>query len=490
MPNTSECLYRAAQIREAERIAIEELHITGDELMRRAGSAAFALLQKQWPETKRISVFCGSGNNGGDGYVVAKLAWQAGYQLRVFAIEDTALLKGEALAACQEFLQAGGEVNVFSPDCFIPPDGIIVDALLGIGINRQVMGNYALAINAINASDNPVLAMDICSGLHADTGCAMGNAVQADFTISFIGLKCGLFTADAANYCGEIICADLALPEAIFAAIQPLARLQTKTALPVKSRTAHKGHFGHVLCVGGNFGYSGAIRMAAEAALRTGAGLVSIASRASHADMLNIGRPELMCHAVEDVRELQKLLAGADVVVIGPGLGQDDWAQALFNAVIACELPKVVDADALNLLAKTPVQRNDWILTPHPGEASRLLDCSTSAIGEDRYLAIQSLQNTYGGVCVLKGSGSLLSDGRQLFVATTGNPGMSSGGMGDVLSGIIAGLRAIGLSSLAAANLGVYVHGEAADRQASKHGEYGMLASDLFAEMRACLNQR
>jgi NAD(P)H-hydrate epimerase len=330
--------------------------------------------------------------------------------------------------------------------------------------------------------------VDIPSGLHADSGAIMGAAVAAEMTITFIGLKTGLFTGEAANVCGEILLDTLGLPETVFNGITPEVQRLTKTPLPARLRAAHKGNYGHVLLVGGNHGFSGAIRLAAEAALRAGAGLVSIASRAEHAFNLNIGRPELMCHGVETPEQFAELLQKATVVVIGPGLGQDEWAQMLFASVYASDKPCVVDADGLNLLASKGGNSPHWILTPHPGEAARLLACKTVDIAGDRYAAVKQLQTRYGGVSVLKGAGSLISYGSAVFVGSTGNPGMATAGMGDVLSGILGALLAQGLSLVDAAKLGVYVHGEAADHVADRQGERGMLASDLFPEILRCLN--
>lgn len=486
MQNLPKPLYRAAQIRQVERAAIEEQQIPGLKLMRDAGKAVFVELQRHWPDRRKLMVFCGAGNNGGDGYVIARLALLSGYAVSVYAIGDLEALKGDAQTSYQDFLNAGGAVSIFAADLSLP-DGVIVDALLGTGLNRCVGDEYSSVIAAINAAGCPVLAVDLPSGLHADTGCVLGCAVKADLTVTFIGLKCGLFTGQAADYCGEIVLADLSVPETVFTGVSPTAHLLTKTPLPRRPRSAHKGLFGHVLLIGGNLGYSGAIRLAGEAALRSGAGLVSIASRSGHTAMLNIGRPELMCHGVENPDQLQALLDKASVVVIGPGLGQDAWAQVLYDRVQVTEKPCVIDADALNLLAKQLRKRDDWILTPHPGEAARLLACSTRDIAADRFAAVSELQNRYGGVCVLKGAGSLIADSQTIHVATTGNPGMASGGMGDVLAGLVGGLLAQGLSYTDAAKLAVYVHGEAAD-SAAEQGERGMLASDLLPELRRCLN--
>lgn len=484
-PSTQE-LYRVAQIREAERVAIEELQMSGMQLMRSAGLAAFNALQQRWPDVYRLSVFCGTGNNAGDGYVVAKLALQAGFNVSVYSVAGVENLKADALTAYQEYLQTGGKVLTFESS--IKPGGVIVDALLGTGLDREVSGRYAEVIAFINGSGCPVLSLDVPSGLHADSGCVLGCAVKAEMTVTFIALKCGLFTGEAADYCGDVACSSLNVPDSVLANLAPAAYLLSKTPLPPRPRAAHKGHFGHVLLIGGNHGFSGAIRLAGEAALRSGAGLVSIASRATHSGFLNNGRPELMCHAVEDSAALQALLEKASVVVIGPGLGQDEWSQLMLSTVLSRDKPCVLDADALNLLAKQPCQHKHWVLTPHPGEAARLLACANRDIAIDRFAAVKNLQARYGGVCVLKGAGSLIADQASIFVDTTGNPGMASGGMGDVLAGMVGALLAQGLSPIEAAKLAVYVHGEAADSIAAENGERGMLASDLLPKIREFLN--
>lgn len=486
MPPFPEALYRVAQIREAEQFAIQSLQMPGLQLMHHAGLAAFNQLRQRWPDQYQLMVFCGAGNNAGDGYVIARLGLQAGFTVRVYSLVDVAGLKGDALIACQEFIQSGGEVLPFNTHIIV--SGIVIDALLGTGLDRQVSDEYAAAIKLINQSECPVVAIDVPSGLQADSGCVMGCAVKADLTVTFIALKCGLFTGEAREYCGEIVSDNLNVPDSVLSSLPSMAKLLKKTALQPRSRSAHKGHFGHVLLIGGNHGYAGAIRLAGEAALRSGAGLVSIATRSAHSGFLNIGRPELMCQAAENVADVQAMLDKASVLVIGPGLGQDAWAQAMLDAVLKTDKPCVMDADALNLLAQKPVFRDNWIMTPHPGEAARLLACNNHEIAKDRYVAVRNLQTQYGGVCVLKGAGSLIADANSIYVSTTGNPGMASGGMGDVLSGITGALLAQGLSSIEAAKLAVYLHGEAADHIADELGERGMLASDLLPKIRELLN--
>ncbi|MDD4906067.1 MAG: NAD(P)H-hydrate dehydratase [Methylobacter tundripaludum] len=487
MQNLPIKLYRAAQVRELDRIAIQERGIPGFELMSRAGHEVFQRLNKQWPDARSVAVFCGSGNNAGDGYIIAGLALAAGLNVCVHAVSYPEKLNGDALTAYRKYSAANGTVMPFQAGQVIDAD-MLVDALLGTGLDRPVTGLYAEAIQTINAHSSPVIAVDIPSGLNADTGNVMGYAVKAVCTVTFIGLKQGLFTGQAAEYCGEIGYAQLGVPDDVFDALQATATRVVKTPLPPRNRCAQKGNCGHVLIVGGELCYSGAARMAGEAALRVGSGLVSIATRAEHAGLMNLNRPELMCHGVETAVQLAALLEKADVIVVGPGLGQSDWAKALFDAAISSGKPMVIDADGLNLLAASPTTKPDWILTPHPGEAARLLNCSTADIQQDRFAAALSLQAGYGGVAILKGAGTLIAAEHQLAVSNTGNPGMASGGMGDVLSGVIAGLLAQGLSLPDAAQQGVYNHGLAADLAAEKDGERGLLASDLMPYLRHLVN--
>ena len=476
-------LYRTAQVRELDRIAIQEAGISGFELMSRAGYEVFQWFRNKCPNSESVAVFCGAGNNAGDGYIIARLALEAGLKVSVYCLANPENSKGDALTAYQNYTQANGTVIPFQGDETIDAD-VIVDALLGTGLDRPVTGLYAQAIQLINKSAAYIVAVDSPSGLNADTGNVMGCAVKADCTVTFIALKQGLLTGQAADYCGEICYASLAVPETIFQAVSPSAVRVVKIPLPRRQRCSHKGNYGHVLIIGGDLGYSGAAILAGEAALRVGAGLVSIATRPEHAGLMNLNRPELMCHGVSSAKQLSGLLEKASVVVIGPGLGQSEWAAELFMATLAAQKSMIIDADGLNILAGLSITHPDWILTPHPGEASRLLRCSTTDIQQDRFAAVLAIQASYGGVAVLKGDGTLIASENQCAVSTTGNPGMASGGMGDVLSGVIAGLLAQGLSLQDAAQQGVYRHGQAADRAAEKDGERGLLASDLMPYLR------
>ncbi|MEQ1637197.1 MAG: NAD(P)H-hydrate dehydratase [Methylococcales bacterium] len=482
-------LYSTSQIRELERLAILE-GTTGFELMTRAGEAAFKVLRERWPNARSFSVFCGAGNNAGDGYIVARLLKASRLAVRVYTVAELADLKGDALLAYQAFLIEQGQVQRYNAAEKIVDD-IVIDALFGTGLSRSVSGLYADAIQSVNASGKPVLAIDIPSGINADTGALMGTAVRAECTVTFIGLKKGLFTGEAPEYCSDISVAGLDIPAAFYERFRDvLTRVEHKPLLK-RHRCAHKGSNGHVLVVGGACGYSGAILLAGQAALRVGSGLVSLATRLEHAGFINLNVPELMSHAVEAAEQLSPLLARASVVVIGPGLGQTDWARRLLDEVLGISKPLIIDADALNLLEDANVtagSHSNWVLTPHPGEAARLLNTTNSLIQQDRFAAVRALQVQYGGTVVLKGAGTLIADSDTIALSTTGNPGMASGGMGDVLTGVIAGLCAQGLDLSEAVQQGVYIHGAAADNAALAAGERGLVASDLLPYLRQWVN--
>ncbi len=484
-------LYTAEQVRALDRCAIEQFSIPGETLMQRAGQAVFELLHRRWPEARVVTVACGIGNNGGDGYVVARRAREAGLKVHLLQLGDPRKLKGDALRMAQAYRDAGGEAHPF--DVIPPATDVVVDAVLGTGLERDVEGAWGAALQAINDHRAPVLAVDIPSGLHSDTGCVMGVAVKASATISFIGLKRGMFTGAGRECCGEIHFDALEVPARVYATQILSARrvdwVQQATRLEPRPRNAHKGQFGHVLVVGGAPGFAGAARMAGEAAARGGAGLTTIATHPDHAAVLNAGRPELMVHGVGTAEDLHPLLKRATVVALGPGLGQDAWAMGLYREAMESGLPMVVDADGLNLLAHDAFHRYDWVLTPHPGEAARLLGCEAAAIEADRFKAAGDLQRRFGGAVVLKGAGTLIEgEGhRPPAVCSEGNPGMATGGMGDLLTGIIAALMAQGFGPEEAATLGVCLHAAAADRAAAR-GERGMLASDLLPHLRTLLN--
>lgn len=482
-------LYDEPGVRALDHTAITVAGIPGLELMNRAGAACLRALLRRWPGIARIAIVCGSGNNAGDGYVVARLARRAGHDVRVLQLGDVSGLGVDA-RTCYERMCAAGVVPEASVELAAWPD-IIVDALFGIGLARPLEGDYKAVVERINAARAPVVSIDVPSGIDASRGACLGVAVQAALTVTFIGAKQGLYTGDGPAHCGDIEFADLAVPPSTIAAVPATATLLGPQHLvgrfTARSRTGHKGHNGHVLVIGGAPGFSGAARLAGEAACRVGAGLVSVALHPDSAAFANSGRAELMVHAIHSGEALQPLLQRASVIAIGPGLGQSTWSASMLAMVLEQERPLVLDADALNLLAGEPVAVPRAVLTPHPGEAARLLGVSTGAIHVDRFAAAAALHERYRGVAVLKGAGTIVADGGLPSVIHAGNPGMGSGGMGDVLTGVIAGLLAQGAAPGDAARFGACVHAVAGDRAAAA-GERGLLAGDLMPHLRDLVN--
>lgn len=489
---TAQDLYDAAATRALEHYAVAQLGITGRTLMERAGAAVFADLRQHWPAARCITIVCGAGNNGGDGYVVARLAAAAGLQPRVVMLNGEARLRGDGASAYRALRAAG--ITPTDNAAWFEGAELVVDAVLGTGLERTVEGVYAEAIARINKCGLPILSVDVPSGINASTGLCHGTAVRADATLSLVTMKQGLVTGDAPAYTGALRWHDIGLPPTVYTAVPAtavaIAHADLQGLFGLRPRNAHKGHHGHVLVIGGAPGFGGAGRMAAEAAARVGAGLVSLATHPSHAATLTTERPEIMCHGVANEADLAPLLARATVVAIGPGLGSSPWAQKLWAAMRDCEQVQVVDADGLNLLAADPERRAARILTPHPGEAARLAGVTTQAINADRFAAAAALCQRFGGVVLLKGAGTVVASENELpVVVRDGNPGMASGGMGDVLTGVIAGLLAQGMAPRVAAAAGACVHAHAADRAAAA-GERGLLAGDLMTVLRAVVNPR
>lgn len=485
-------LYQIEAIRQLESLTFSGRFDTEFGLMSKAGRAAFDVLIKHWPNAKSLLIVAGSGNNAGDGFILGRHAQLAGLNVTITTLSPTSSYKGPAREAVDACLAS--DITIQEYDGRLDSDAdVIVDALLGIGIHGEVSDLYKTVIEQVKALQKPVFAIDVPSGLDADTGRAMGLAVEADLTVTFLALKQGLFTDTGPAHCGTVMLETLELPPSLFENVTPSAELMKwetlRLQLPKRHRDAHKGCYGHVLIIGGDYGMGGAVRMAAEGACRVGSGLVSVATRPEHVSVINSNRPEIMCHQVASADELEPLLEKATVVVIGPGLGKTEWAEALLECVLRYEHPKLLDADALNLLAQKPKHSDRWILTPHPGEASRLLDTTAKAIQDNRFAAAMALQEKYGGTIVLKGSGTIVRSEKMFpSVCPAGNPGMASGGMGDVLSGVIGGFIAQKLSLNDAAELGVMVHAMAADMAAQKEGERGLLATDLMQYIRHLVN--
>ncbi len=371
-------------------------------------------------------------------------------------------------------------------------DTVIIDALLGTGIDRAVEGQYAEAINLINSSGLPVVAVDIPSGLNADTGSIMGCAVRAAVTCTFIAPKQGLYTGDARDMCGEIEFDDLDVPAELYSRVGQVVRLTSPAdigrSLVARPVNSHKGLYGAVAVIGGSPGMTGAALLSARAALRCGAGMVKISVFPGQQSSAYTVLPEAMTALLGTPDALQSLKDWASVIAIGPGLGLTTEATDLFESAIVSDKPKVIDADGLSLLARSHAKLSSAVLTPHPGEAARLLDCSTADVQKNRFQSAAEIARRYSSVCILKGAGSIVADatGARALCAA-GNPGMASAGMGDVLTGVVAALLAQGLDPLSAASVGVQLHAMAGDR-AAESGQRGLLASDVIDELRGCLN--
>jgi NAD(P)H-hydrate epimerase len=488
-------LYRADAVREIDRRAIAAIGDDGFVLMRRAAEAAHRRLRANWPEARRILVVAGPGNNGGDGLVLAALVRRDGLEVAVARLAGDRAPSGPAAQARAMAVAAGVPEVAFPDEEALRSLDLVVDALYGIGLSRAPAGEAARWIETVNRAGPPVLALDVPSGLDADRGWAPGVAIRATATVCFIAWKRGLWTGAGPALAGmrwlETLGVEHPAPgdAASGAVAELLGDSALRRALPRRAATAHKGHFGHVLAIGGDLGYAGAIRLAAEAAARAGAGLVSVATRPEHVGALVAGRPELMVRGIAAPADLDALLERASVLALGPGLGRSAWSASLWLRALARGLPGVIDADALNLLAQAPrALPAGSVLTPHPGEAARLLGGDTADVARDRFAAAAELARRFGAVCVLKGAGSVIAnpEGR-LAVCPAGNPGMASGGTGDVLTGVIAALLAQGLAPFDAAAAGTLAHARAGDRAAGDRPR-GLIASDLIAELRAVLN--
>ena len=483
-------LYGVAQIQALEQAAINDFGIAADTLMERAGAAAFALLRTRWPAVDRLTLLCGLGKNAGDAYVVARLAQNAGLKVMLIAPEGIDALPALAAEKARACLALGLELHGALPAQQNP--GVIVDGLFGTGLNRAPTGRFADLIATVNALRVPVLALDVPSGLAADTGTVLGCAIRADVTVTFVGLKQGLFTGAGPAYSGEVVFANLDLPALLYAREVLSARRidwqREREQLMPLARIVHKGQRGHLLLLGGAPGLHGALLLAAEAGLRAGTGLVTLASCAETIAASLVRHAEIMTRLVMCADDVLPALARATALVVGPGLGRDDWARQLFASALASDKPLVLDADALHVLAEHPVRAERWILTPHPGEAAALLGCSVEEIQADRFAAVERLQQRYGGVVILKGAGTLIAGGdhRPVALCSDGNPGMATAGMGDVLAGITGGLLAQGYAAADAAAMAVTLHAAAADR-AAQEGMRSLIASDLFASMRTLL---
>jgi len=484
-------IYSTDQIREFEAAAINDYGIAETELMSRAAEGALNYLQALWPDASSICIIAGAGNNAGDGYYLARLAIERGMLAVIYYLTPPEQLTGAAAWAYHQAQDAQIVMMDFADVDVLEAD-VIVDAILGIGLDRPLEGAYSEAVTRINDNLIPVLSLDIPTGICSKTGNVLGNAVIADATVTFIGVKSGLMTGKALDHIGELFCDDLNLPIEIFLQVDAYA-LQIRYDMILdqfepRLKNSHKGDNGHVVIVGGDYGMAGAVSLAANAALRSGAGLVTVVTRAEHIPAIVGFRPEIMAIASEHV-DWEQLLARADVIVIGCGLGRSKWSEQMFTHASAADKPLVIDADGLHFLKQAKLHK-DMIITPHPGEAANLLDCDTATIQADRYQALKSLKQKYpSALAVLKGAGSLILDENDTFlICSAGNPGMSSAGMGDVLTGLVAGLWAQEHDQGTALEMAVIIHALAGDFIALERGERGMIATDLLTIIQQLVN--
>jgi len=506
-------LLTADQVRELDRQAITEVGIPGTVLMETAGRAVAGAVCRRFAPCfpGPLLVLAGKGNNGGDGYVIARTLADHGWQVRTVVLASAAAIRGDAAVHLRALKRGGGEVvHASSPERLSRALAaqnwhLVVDALLGTGLVSEVEGLYRQAIDWCNAQPAPVVSVDIPSGVDANYGRILGSAVQASLTVTFVAAKPGLVCYPGAACCGEFEVAEIGIPAGLIARQQASGDYLDEAAaarlLPARPRAGHKGSFGHLLVLAGSRGKSGAALLACEGGLRSGTGLVTLAVPASLQDLFMGRLREAMSLPVNDsegavsaaaYEQLLSALACMDVLALGPGLGVVETTQLLVRRLVKDYAgPLVVDADGLNaLVGHLEVfgarQGALPVLTPHPGEMARLVGMTVAEVEADRLGAAIRFAGEHRVVLVLKGPHTVIAapDGRYR-VNASGNPGLASGGMGDVLTGLVGGLLAQGLEPFDAAALGVFLHGHAADRLAGRVGDAGMLASQVAAEIPA-----
>ena len=479
--NLPQFAYTAQQVKQYEGVVAAEQGVAMYRLMQDAATAVFDLLMLKYGDCDRVQIIAGGGNNGGDGFWVAHHALNAGLEVSVLAVKDPKLLKGDALSAYQDYIAAGGKIV----DSLDASADVLVDALLGIGFSDELSPEYQNIIEKVNARCLPIISVDLPSGLNATSGAVSQNCIKADYTVTFIALKQGLLTGNAKHYVGELWFAGLGISSEFNETVTAAAKLiePKQLSLPARHTNTYKQKLGHVVLVGGDKTMPGAIRLAAEACLRAGAGLVSVITHPDNREIVLQGRYELMVHGIEHSEQVTDVLQKEDVCVVGPGLGMSKWSEMIWQQVAKVNLPLVLDADGLNYFAQSSFSTANLVITPHTGEASRLLNVSSQEIELNRFLSVSELSKKYNSVAILKGAGTLVCHQNEVAINTSGSQSMASAGMGDCLSGIISAFIAQGMSCFNAAQLAVFIHGRAA-QLAEEDGKRGLLASDLFPFIR------
>lgn len=499
----------AEAMREVDRAAIEDLGIPSLVLMENAAIGVVEALGKAFGEAESVAIFCGPGNNGGDGLAVARHLSVRGWDVRVFLVTGGRELSADAevqLGICRKAdlpVMEIGSADVLDAafDAAAECD-VVVDALFGTGLARPLEGLFAQVVDAINALPAPCVAVDLPSGLSASESQPIGPHVAADLTVTFAAPKVAHVFPPSADAVGEMVVTDLGIPPRLVDDVEEedgdlhlLMSEELADLLPEREPGSHKGDYGHALIVAGSPGKAGAAILAARAAVRAGAGLVTVGVPEPILQTVDLGSIESMTLGLpvgalgqigdEAVGVVLDALEGKAVLALGPGLGQEpETVAAVRRIALECPLPVVIDADGLNAFAgragDLAARRVETVLTPHPGELGRLLGVSTAQIQEDRVAAARGAAEETGAIVVLKGHLSLIASGNAVFVNPTGNPGMATGGSGDVLTGLIAGLIAQGLDALDATVLAVYLHGLAGDLAAGRLGEIALAAGDLI----------
>jgi len=510
-------LLDAAQSRELDRLTQERFGVPSYALMTRAGEAVARAALRHFPgaPSRGVTIVAGKGNNGGDGLVAARKLLQLGIPTEVLLFTPTASLKGDAARACADYNAAGGALTEVTASTPLPQlsSAVVIDAIFGTGLNAPVAGLPARIIEHLNRLETPRLAVDIASGVNADTGAIMGVAARAARTVTFGVAKFGHFSYPGAAHCGDLEIAEIGFAPKAFALLQPhgclYERAEAARLLRPRPAASHKGSYGHLLIVAGSRGKGGAVVLASRGALRSGAGLVTAAIPDEIAAVVASGQAELMTEpmpardghfdAAPCIARLEPLLQGKSAIVAGPGLGASDDAQQVVDWLIRRgaqpNRPLLLDADGLNVVSRMGPAflkhaSGPLVLTPHPGEMARLLGSDTAAVNADRIGAARQLVALTGANVLLKGARSVIATaGGELAINGSGNPGMATPGMGDVLSGIVGALMGHQLSPADALKLGVFVHGHAADRLAGRIGEFGYLAGDLALELPAAFTE-
>ena len=498
-----------------DKQAIEECGIPGLQLMESAGRSCVEEIIAEFGLNGRCVVLAGKGNNGGDGYVIARLLGQKGWNVKVIILADREQITGDAAVNLEKltgttinYCTHEGQLSALHMEEIFQSD-VIVDALLGTGLRSNVGGIFLEAIDLMNASGRPVVSVDIPSGIHGTTGRVLGDAVRAYITVTFAFAKLGHVLYPGAEHTGRLVVADIGIPAQLMETVSGYDFLNADRMRPMlhrRDRQAHKGHFGHCLIIAGSTGKTGAASLTANSAVRAGSGLVTLAVAESIHGILEMKTTEAMTFPLQDSGSgyltnsafpaIEKLLAGKDAVAIGPGLDRRPGTFALVqNLVETVSLPMVIDADGLNALAEdiTVLKRKkskQVILTPHPGEMSRLLGTSIPDVEAIRISVAQEFARNYDVFLVLKGARTIIaSPAGTAAINGSGNPGMATGGMGDVLTGIIVSLLGQGYAAWDACRLGVFIHGFAADMVAEEKGEIGMNATDVLEKLPYAYNK-